>query len=206
MSEVKVGEKLQKLKQQLVEQGTSDDWLEGEGVWEDEDEIGELVRQAFERGMESDMVIACAQACRSGEGFKHHLSGMMGARKQRILLIDDEESFLDLLKVNIECTGKYEVQTESNALEALGRVEDFKPDLCVLDVIMPDKDGFELLGEIREQSHLNTVPVIMLTALLRDTEVDAVTRENTLFLSKPIDTKKLIYCIDEHLRGEATQP
>ena len=122
----------------------------------------------------------------------------------RILLVDDEESYLDLLKMNIERTGRYEVQTESDPTAAVKHIEEFKPDLCVIDVIMPEMDGFELLRVIREKSHLSSVPLIMLTALLRDADEDARTHENTLVLSKPVDTKKLLFCIDEHVRSGGT--
>ena len=78
-----------------------------------------LVREAFERGLETEVVIACAQACRTGEGFKHHLSAAMGVRKQRILLIDDEQSFIDLLKVNIG--GEEHTFEGTHLLAATGR-------------------------------------------------------------------------------------
>jgi CheY-like chemotaxis protein len=200
-----LSEELKEIKRQLLDTASDENWVEGEDVWTDEDEIGQLVRDAFARGMETEVVIACAQACRSAAGFKHHLSGLIGARKQRILLIDDEESFLEMLKMNIEMTKKYEVQIESDPTKALDHLESFQPDLCVIDVIMPDMDGFDLLRKIHDESHLKTVPVIILTALLRDTGIDATTRENTLILSKPIKTQKLLYCIDEHLRSGGTR-
>ena len=80
--------------------------------------------------------------------------------KKRILVVDDEPRMRRFVHMNLDLEG-YEVMEAENGLRALERVRDDLPDLVVLDVMMPDLDGFETLERIRETS---AVPVIMLTA------------------------------------------
>ena len=77
-----------------------------------------------------------------------------------ILLVDDEERILNFLKTKLKLLS-YEVILANNGIEALQQVQEQGPDLVVLDVIMPKKDGFETLKELRSFS---SVPVIMLSA------------------------------------------
>jgi DNA-binding response OmpR family regulator len=84
----------------------------------------------------------------------------MSARKHMILVVDDEPPIVRLVKAKLRLDG-YEVLTASRGDEALRVLQEQAPDLVVLDVMMPDMDGFETLRRIREHSQ---VPVVMLTA------------------------------------------
>jgi two-component system KDP operon response regulator KdpE len=88
--------------------------------------------------------------------------------KHTILIVDDEPRMIQFIRMNLELEG-YRVVQATNGLEALNQVRDELPDLVVLDVMMPDLDGFETLRLLRETS---TVPVIMLT--VKDDEDDKV--------------------------------
>ncbi len=77
-----------------------------------------------------------------------------------ILVVDDEEPMLKLLRANLSVEG-YQVVTTSNGMSALDLLEEYKPDLIVLDIMMPGQDGFQVLDLIRKHS---SIPVIMLTA------------------------------------------
>ncbi len=79
--------------------------------------------------------------------------------KKRILVVDDEPRMRRFVRMNLDLEG-YEVFEAENGVKALERVRDDMPDLVLLDVMMPDLDGFETLASIREMS---AVPVIMLT-------------------------------------------
>jgi CheY-like chemotaxis protein len=68
--------------------------------------------------------------------------------KKRILLIDDDPSFTRLLKLNLEETGAYEVRTENRGTAALTAAREFKPDLILLDVVMPDMGGGDVAFQI----------------------------------------------------------
>ncbi len=86
----------------------------------------------------------------------------------RILIIDDDLTLLDLLKQSLEKAG-YKVLTATNGIDGLGMVYKDKVDLIILDVMMPRMDGWETCNRIRE---ISDVPVIMLTA--KDKEADAL--------------------------------
>jgi len=88
--------------------------------------------------------------------------------KRTILVVDDEPRMIQFIRMNLELEG-YRVVQATSGLDALNQVRDELPDLVVLDVMMPDLDGFETLRLLRETS---TVPVIMLT--VKDDEDDKV--------------------------------
>lgn len=88
---------------------------------------------------------------------------------QKILVVDDEQSIVTLLKYNLETAG-YIVEVAYDGEEALKKVETEQPELIVLDVMLPKKDGIEVCKTIR--SDKNLVPILMLTA--KDDEFDRV--------------------------------
>ncbi|EIQ4589095.1 response regulator transcription factor [Staphylococcus pseudintermedius] len=88
---------------------------------------------------------------------------------QRVLVVDDEQSIVTLLKYNLEQSG-YVVEVAQDGEEALQKEKEMKPDLIVLDVMLPKKDGIEVCKTIR--SDKNQVPILMLTA--KDDEFDRV--------------------------------
>ncbi|WP_239748571.1 response regulator transcription factor [Mammaliicoccus sp. A-M2] len=88
---------------------------------------------------------------------------------QKVLVVDDEQSIVTLLKYNIEQAG-YQVIVAYDGVQALEKVNEEKPDLVVLDVMLPKKDGIEVCKTIR--SDKNQVPILMLTA--KDDEFDRV--------------------------------
>ncbi len=88
---------------------------------------------------------------------------------QKVLVVDDEQSIVTLLKYNIEQAG-YQVIVAYDGVQALEKVNEEKPDLVVLDVMLPEKNGIEVCKTIR--SDKNQVPILMLTA--KDDEFDRV--------------------------------
>ena len=88
---------------------------------------------------------------------------------QKVLVVDDEQSIVTLLKYNLETAG-YSVDVAYDGEEALKKVKEVKPELIVLDVMLPKKDGIEVCKTIR--SDKNLVPILMLTA--KDDEFDRV--------------------------------
>jgi two-component system KDP operon response regulator KdpE len=84
---------------------------------------------------------------------------MVSPEDKLILVVDDEPRMVRFVRMNLELEG-YQVAQAGNGIEALEKVRDELPDLVLLDVMMPDMDGFETLERLRE---ISTVPVIMLT-------------------------------------------
>jgi DNA-binding response OmpR family regulator len=114
-------------------------------------------------------------------------------RQYRVLVVDDEQHILNFLSSKLRASG-YEVLTASNGVEALEQVEAQEPDLVVLDILMPKKDGFETLKELRTFS---PVPTIILSA--KGTNADKVKGLSLGaddYLAKPFSPDELIARIE----------
>ncbi len=119
---------------------------------------------------------------------------------QRILVVDDEPDLLELVRVNLERAG-YDVTLASTGKEALARLRSEKPDLVVLDLMLPDHPGTEICREIRADAELAEVPVIMLTALSE--EVDRVVGLELGaddYITKPFSPRELVLRVRAVLR------
>jgi CheY-like chemotaxis protein len=123
---------------------------------------------------------------------------------KRILIIDDEPSMTRMIRVTLEMTKRYQVREENQAMHALAAAREFKPDLILLDVIMPGIDGGELARRIKADSALNDVPVIFLTGTVTKKEAaeGAVTAGYPL-LSKPVSLKSLVECMENAFAAKA---
>ena len=111
--------------------------------------------------------------------------------KQTILVIDDEKDIVDLLRYNLKKEG-YEVSSAGDGVTAL-RLAEKRPDLCILDVMMPGMDGWEVCKALRKNETTADIPVVFLTA--RDSEVDEVLGLELGaddFISKPVKIRTLL--------------
>jgi CheY-like chemotaxis protein len=118
--------------------------------------------------------------------------------KKRILIIDDEASITRTMKVNLERTGAYTVQTENQAAHALAVARAFKPDLILLDVMMPDMDGGEVAAGLRTDPALQHIPIVFLTAIVsrKETAGEYLESGGQTFIAKPVSLDALIQCIE----------
>lgn len=121
--------------------------------------------------------------------------------KKKILVVDDEASLTRLIKANLERTGKYEVLTENQGVKAIAAAKQFKPDLILLDVMMPDMGGDEIAALIEEDPVLAGTKYVFLTAIVRREETNPTGSMigGHLFLAKPIRTDELIAAIQKLL-------
>jgi DNA-binding response OmpR family regulator len=87
--------------------------------------------------------------------------------KKKILVVDDEKSFTNLLKLNLEETGRYEVRTVNWSEDALPTAREFKPDVVLLDIIMPRLPGGNVVSQFQSDPVLKGVPIVFLTAAVR---------------------------------------
>jgi CheY-like chemotaxis protein len=116
--------------------------------------------------------------------------------KKRILLVDDEAGFTRLLKVNLERTGRYVVREENDALKALEVALEFKPDLILLDVVMPKMDGVNLGHQLRDDPRLQGARIIFLTGSIRKNEEGPLEIAGVPALPKPISLGELVDAIE----------
>ena len=120
---------------------------------------------------------------------------------KKILIVDDEVGFTRLIKLNLEQTGKFEVKTENQGSQALNTARDFKPDLILLDIIMPDMDGSTVANQMKNDPSMKNIPILFLTALVKEREIQST--DGTIggfnFISKPITTEELVGNIEKVL-------
>ena len=126
---------------------------------------------------------------------------------ETVLVVDDEKDILELLKYNLEKEG-YRVLTAENGRDALNLVKQ-RPDLVVLDIMMPEPDGWEVCREIRKDAATASVPIIFLTA--RDGEADEVVGLELGaddYITKPVRVRTFLARIKRvlKLRGVKDEP
>jgi two-component system alkaline phosphatase synthesis response regulator PhoP len=111
---------------------------------------------------------------------------------KRILAVDDEKHILRLVQINLEKAG-YDVVTASNGREAVDAVRAEHPDLIVMDVMMPEMDGFEALQILKSDEATSSIPVVMLTAKAQDADVFQGWQSGAdLYLTKPFNPMELL--------------
>lgn len=118
---------------------------------------------------------------------------------KKILLVDDEVDILEFLKYNLE-QDNFEVLVSSNGKDALKKIAQ-NPDLIVLDIMMPEMDGFEVYEQIKKNKEYQEIPIIFLTAKSGETdEIKGLDLGASDYIQKPISPKKLIARIKSNLR------
>jgi len=91
--------------------------------------------------------------------------------KKKILIIDDSEVLCETMKSMIEGNGPFQVQTEMDSTKALQKVKEFRPDLIMLDILMPNVDGITVAVHLKNDAELNKIPVMFLTALAEEKDL-----------------------------------
>jgi two-component system, OmpR family, response regulator len=123
---------------------------------------------------------------------------------RKILLVDDEAGFTELLGMNLERSGAYEVRIENDSTKAVFTAKHFQPDVIILDVVMPGMDGGDVQAALQNDPALAPIPVLMLTALVDSTELSegAVAQAGSqMVLPKPVNLALLLRVLDELLES-----
>ena len=123
-------------------------------------------------------------------------------KSKRILGVDDEPSVTRNLKLNLESGGGYEVLGENLPAHALASARAFRPDLILLDVMMPGADGGDVATRLRSDPLFRDTPVIFLTAIVSNEETDGHEKVSggETFLAKPVDIGELRKTMEQHIR------
>jgi two-component system alkaline phosphatase synthesis response regulator PhoP/two-component system response regulator VicR len=119
----------------------------------------------------------------------------------KVLVCDDERHIVRLIQVNLERQG-YNVVTAFDGKEGLEKIRSEKPNLVVLDVMMPYMDGFEVLKTIRREPETESLPVIMLTAKAQDKDVfEGYHYGADMYLTKPFNPMELVTFVKRIAQG-----
>jgi excisionase family DNA binding protein len=118
-----------------------------------------------------------------------------------ILIVDDDARLREFVRVNLEMDG-YTVREAADAAEGLAALEEEPPDLILLDVMMPEVDGWEMLRRVRERHGVDTIPVIMFSGKVDEKTAETATERGAqAFIGKPFDPQQLIQSTKQLLRA-----
>lgn len=122
---------------------------------------------------------------------------------KRVLIVDDEPNIVTALEFLLEKRG-YEVKVATNGEVALAEVEAFKPDLVLLDVMMPKVSGYEVCQRMRANPQWQGIKIVMLSAKGREVEVSkGMSLGADLYVTKPFSSAELVATIDRLVSGSA---
>jgi CheY-like chemotaxis protein len=132
------------------------------------------------------------------------VSGSADEGKRRILIVDDDANSTHLVKILLERSGPYLVLEENDPTKADQTAHSFKPDLILLDIVMPKIDGGELATQIQADRELHDTPIIFVTALATHGEAKSGRHiQGHPLVAKPISIPELIDAIEKHLPERA---
>ena len=116
--------------------------------------------------------------------------------KKRILVVEDEPNIVISLRFLLENAG-FDVEVETNGRQALEHILSNTPDALVLDVMLPELDGFEILQKIRSDENVSGLPVLMLTAKgQREDRKNALDFGADLFITKPFSNSEVVEAVE----------
>jgi two-component system alkaline phosphatase synthesis response regulator PhoP len=126
-------------------------------------------------------------------------------KRAKILLVDDDKDFIESTKLVLE-SKRYRIIVASNGDEGLRKAREEKPDLILMDVIMPVKDGFTAAEQLKKDPQLSKIPTLMLTAFAtkgRETSIPVsrgLALETEDYIDKPVTPVELLARVKKHLK------
>jgi len=119
----------------------------------------------------------------------------------RILIVDDEDDFIELVKFRLSSLA-CEIIVANDGVHALTQARQFKPDLILLDILLPDLDGLSVCEILKRQPNTKKIPVIFMSALSGDVTKRTATMQAEDFFTKPLDLNRLEQRISELLQAK----
>ncbi len=139
-----------------------------------------------------------------------HYGAMLQILKPRVLVIDDDPSIGILMIRVFEETGRYSIEAETNALEAVAKARGYRPDLLLVDITMPGMSGLEIAALLRQEPELKDRPIVFFTGIVTQ-DVRGVIVEGDApieFLSKNVRGSQVVATVDRLLAswGPSLEP
>ncbi len=113
--------------------------------------------------------------------------------KKKVLIVDDDEDLVDLISDGFRRDGRFEIRTANNGFDAGMQVREFRPDLVVLDVMLPDINGREVCQRVRSDSALDMVKILCISGMVEQDKVSGLKAAGANdFMQKPFDIDTLV--------------
>jgi len=122
-------------------------------------------------------------------------------RYHNILVIEDNHAILDVITLILQSEA-YKVSGLNKSADMMQHIDSFKPDLMILDIMLPDADGRELLSQLRNNPATSTIPVLMISAKYTANTLQHGDHKPNGFLAKPFDIDDLLDKIEGILAGK----
>lgn len=121
---------------------------------------------------------------------------------RKVLIVDDEPDFCDMVRRYLMLKGSFEVEVADSGFAAGITIVRFRPSIILMDILMPDMDGFEVLRMLRADTEMRAIPVIACTAY-RDPHIEERVRQESFqgYVEKPVRLERLLQVIEEALEG-----
>lgn len=122
-------------------------------------------------------------------------------KKKKILVIDDDECIGSIVKLHLEQSGKYEVLISTDGQQGITAAKRRKPDLILLDILMPNMSGTDVIERLLEDKMTKDIPVIFLTGVVtkEDIKIQGGVVGGRRFLAKPVSLRDLLYTVESAL-------
>jgi len=116
-----------------------------------------------------------------------------------ILIVEDEEHLVELLSYRLEANG-YKVETAFDGKTGLKKIYELRPDLVILDIMMPVMHGYEVCEKVRNDKKISKIPIIMLTARIQQSDMERAKQCGAdSFVTKPFEPEDLLEEIKKHI-------
>lgn len=120
-------------------------------------------------------------------------------RRYKILVIEDEPIIVQLFRINFEMRG-FEVLGTDGSKDALQRALEERPDLIILDILMPGKSGWQILEELKSREELSSIPVVICTVMAKDEDYKHGKKLGAAaYITKPFELTELIHVVERTL-------
>lgn len=123
--------------------------------------------------------------------------------KTRVMIVDDEEDFIKITKLNLEATEQYEVLALSTAKDIVSQVHIFNPDIILLDILMPSVGGIEACEMLNNDPAGKSIPIIIISALAKQQDKMKAYKLGVVdYIVKPVEKDQLIAKIEKALKDK----